>query len=172
MIRRMEQRDVSRMIELGRAMHAESIYADCDFDVAQLEQLGNALLAGGLAGGVFGAANMAAWVAEDPRPVLPEEIAAGADPHALVGMFVATCGTMWFGKDRIAGDLAFYVVPEWRGGMTSVLLLRQFEAWARGEAEAKFIAPGISTRIDHERVRALYLKLGYRPFGERFLKEV
>jgi GNAT superfamily N-acetyltransferase len=180
MIRRMEERDVARMISMGIAMHAESIYARCNLDLERLREIGMAILSQEAqrarpiadGGGRTYPANLAAWVAEDPRPLLPEELAAGADPHAIVGMFVASCGPMWFGSDRVAGDLAFYVAPEWRGGITAVLLLRAFEAWARGEAEAKFIAPGISTRIDHERVRDLYLKLGYRPFGERFLKEV
>jgi GNAT superfamily N-acetyltransferase len=163
MIRRMEQRDVARVIELGRAMHAESIYHACSFDPAKLEALGAAILAGS----AIGPANLAAFVAESSAPPEDDE-----DPDEIIGLFVATCGPMWFGNDRVAGDLAFYVKPEMRGGWTAVLLVKQFEAWARGDAEAKWLAPGISTRIDHERVRDLYLKLGYRPFGERFLKEV
>jgi GNAT superfamily N-acetyltransferase len=164
MIRRLRSDDIETVIALGRAMHAESIYAGCDFDAAKLQALGEIITGNdqGLAQGV-GPENIAAFVAESDHPDHDGE---------LVGMFVATCNPMWFGRDRIAGDLAFYVTPPARGRITALLLLRQFEAWARGPAEAKWIAPGISTRIDHERVRDLYLKLGYRPFGERFLKEV
>jgi len=160
MIRRLEERDVEAVLELGSAMHAESVYAGCEFDLVKLAQLADVILRGAPIGAPEG---LACFVAESDHP----------DHHGqLVGMFVATCQPMWFGNDRIAGDLAFYVTPARRGGAAALLLVKQFEAWARGPAEARWLAPGISTRVDVERTREFFHRLGYRPWGERFLKEI
>src|SRR3954468_15282832 len=114
MIRRLRGDDVETVIELGRAMHAESVYAACSFDAAKLEALAGQILAYVPSS----PESLACFVAESDHP----------DFHGmLVGMFVATCQPMWFGSDRIAGDLAFYVTPSRRGGFAALLLLKQFE---------------------------------------------
>lgn len=68
-------------------------------------------------------------------------------------------------------DLLVYVVPEHRGGMAGVRMIRMLEAWARKRG-ADGMMLGQSTGVgDIERVRALYERMGYRLTGVNAMKE-
>lgn len=159
MIRRMVATDIEGLIALGRLMHAESVYRDLDFSDDKIRTLASEVLADD----GKPAQDWACFVAEG---------AAGSAGGGLIGFFVAHSGESWFGRDRIAGDLGLFVHPTHRGGATALLLVKAFEAWGRGPGNARWLTPAISTCVYPERTRDFYQRLGYAPWGERFIKEV
>lgn len=65
---------------------------------------------------------------------------------------------------RVASDLLFYIVPEKRGTLMGMRLLKAYIAWAKdkGCAEARL---SIASGINEKRVGRMYERLGFKPFG-------
>ena len=49
----------------------------------------------------------------------------------LCGTLIGAVTTYPYSKALIAGDYIWYIIPESRGGMTGVRLMRMMESWAR-----------------------------------------
>ncbi|AIT13702.1 acetyltransferase [Salmonella phage BP12B] len=64
----------------------------------------------------------------------------------------------------VASDLLFYIIPEKRGSLAGVRLLKAYKSWAkeRGCIEARL---SIASGINEERVGRMYNRLGFTPFG-------
>ena len=79
----------------------------------------------------------------------------------IVGFILGFCTEHYFTTDKIANDLAVYVLPEFRGGSSVMRLIKGFTDWARSQG-AKSVSLGISTGIDVERTAQLYEALGFK----------
>lgn len=68
---------------------------------------------------------------------------------------------------RVASDYLFYIVPERRGTMLGVRLIKAYTAWAKSIScvEARL---SIASGINEEKMGKLYQRLGYSPFGTVF----
>lgn len=144
-VRRATAADVDALVEMGRAMHAESPrYRDKTFSADKLRQL---------------AAHLSAH---------PEQgaVLVAAGPDGAVGMFVGILGERWFGTDRYATDLAVYVKPEHRGTSAFLRLVRAAERWA-AECGVEEIDLGVSTGTDTEHTVHAYQRLGYTLLATR-----
>lgn len=143
-VRTATEADVPELLEMGRAMHAESPrYRHRHYSPDKVEQFARRLVATG-----------GTHVAEiDGR---------------IVGMFAGFVVEDWFGNDRVASDFVVYVRPEHRGSSAFVRLVKAFEKWAAGQGAVE-IAPGVSTEVDPDKTVALYERLGYRALGARVL---
>lgn len=143
-VRYATEADIPALIELGRAMHAESPrFAVHQYSPAKTAATIQFLIAHGV--------------------VLVAEKA--GEPVGMMGGMVAPQPFL----DSMQGvELAVYVAPAHRG-RTGMRLIRAFEAWAfdRGADE---ITLGISTEVDIERTAALYERLGYRRSGITTIK--
>lgn len=106
-VRHANERDIPQLIDLGRLMHAESSFAHMDFDAMVL---GEYLLR---------------MLHHDEGLVL-----VAADKGRIAGAFLGVTVQSYFGRDRIACDIALFVAPDTRGQHVGQELVSHFHAWA------------------------------------------
>jgi hypothetical protein len=140
--------DVPAILEMGRAMHAESPrYQGLGFDAEKVWHR--------------------AWHTVDTGGAF-----VAVKDGRIVGMVAGYVVENWFGGDNIASDYVFYLIPEERRiGRSAFLLWRAFEAWAAARG-ARDIAPGTTTGVDAEGTARFFMKLGYTPTGGVFFKRL
>lgn len=139
--------DTERLIELGRKMHFESWYRDFDYDAEKVRTFIGMTL-------------------ESPSYlglVLEHE-------DEAVGFFWAAETEHFFGRDKYACDIVFYIEPEHRGGMAATRMIRAFEAWCRIR-RVKEIHIGTSTGIATERTVRFFTKMGFHSPAMGFRKK-
>lgn len=78
----------------------------------------------------------------------------------IVGLMAGLVSEHFFSNAKMATDLAVYVIPEARGGMAGVALIKAFEKRAK-ELGADECQPGVSAGISDELAVELYERLGY-----------
>lgn len=139
LVREATRDDVGAVMEMGRAMHAESpSLRGLDYDEAKVLNLIEFLIANPNSGGVL--------VAEIEGKI--------------GGMLLFFVAEHFFGKDKYASDLCVYLRPEHRGGRGFLRLIRAFETRA-GELGVAEKLLGISTGVHPERTAAALTRLGY-----------
>lgn len=89
----------------------------------------------------------------------------------LVGCMIGLTFCYPYSNTLVAGDYIWYVVPEHRGGMVGVRLIRMFENWAR-DVGAVNICTGATSGINSKRGAAFLEKLGYSPVGTSVQKDL
>ena len=147
MIREATYDDLPALIELGRAMHAESPnWSPWRFDAERLR----VTLAG---------------LVDAPHGCLL--VAESAD--GLTGGMVAVAARHWCCDVLQATDLALFVDPEHRGGTTAARLVRAYLAWCASRGAVPMA--GVSTGVNAERTQALFQALGARPLGTTWIWE-
>lgn len=145
-----ERRFVDQVLELARAMHAESVFhRDIPLDEAKLIQQIEA-----------GSALPHVYFRLCVR-----------DDEVVLGGFFGTISSIYFSTERVAKDLAWFVRPTARGSAAAVALLADFEAWA-AERGVQHVMVGQSTGVRPETTKALYERLGYRAVGVNTVKRV
>lgn len=143
-IREVQPEDFSRLLDMAKAMHAESPeLQELTFDESRAAHTIMAVFA-------THRADYNGWV------MLTE--------GQIVGALFAYCSDTFYSRDLVAGDLVVYVSPEHRGNRAVVKMIRAYEAWAR-ERGAKIIYLGVSTGTNTERSQRLFERLGYRAIG-------
>lgn len=132
---------MSDVVALGRLMHRESAYRDLDFSESKVRQLA-------LVG-----ANSSGWYL---RLAYEGETPVGLMAGQIVGYY--------FGDDRMASDLAWYVVPERRGTPIAVCLAKGYVdwAWSMGVREVKL---STSTNVEAEKTARLLERMGFERIG-------
>lgn len=140
MLRNATHADIPRLVELGRAMHAEAPhFSGLRFDGAKL---------GATIGHVIdhGFARVAVV---DGR---------------IVGGMLALATPHWFSPDLVACDLALFIDAEHRGGTAGPRLLQAYAEWAR-DMGAAIVTLGLTTGINTERTAAMCERMGWRRAG-------
>ena len=89
----------------------------------------------------------------------------------VFGGFYGHYHATFFSHEIIANDLVWFVKKNRRGSAAAILLLADFERWAK-EQGAKKVMVGQSTARDIERTTKMYLHCGYRVIGYNTVKEV
>lgn len=142
MIRAATLDDIPALVALGRVMHAESpVYSRLRFDADIL------------------AANIAAVIGSPRGFAQVCEIDGG-----LAGGLLAAAVPHWCSPDLVACDLALFVHPEHRGGMTAPRLVERYREWGTGIG-AVIIQLGIMTGVQPERTQAMCERLGWQRQG-------
>jgi len=149
MIREYQASDIDAMIKLGAMFHDQGGYSHLDYDPQDLRNLGHSALTD--------RQNYAAFVA--------------VDGNILKGMIAGFIYKHFFGSDKCAADLLFYVDPLFRGGTTGPRLLKRLEVWAK-DSGAKDLVLGISSSIHADRTAQLYEKLGFPQIGTMHKKRL
>ncbi len=78
----------------------------------------------------------------------------------LRGLMFGIATRTWYDSELNASELLLYILPEYRGGMLAVRLIKQFElaALQRG---CVHVRAGASTLVNTEQTLSLYERLGY-----------
>jgi hypothetical protein len=154
-IRRAKESDIETLIDMGRALHAESPrYQAMAFSPEKLRRLWPQLQ------GTLLTEVGCIFVAEGTS--------------GLTGMTIGLAAERWFSDERYLTDLTVYVRPEIRsslaGGRAFRGLVRALEAWG---AEQGLAGPvlGVSTDIHASQTVASYERLGYRLAGYTMVKK-
>lgn len=136
--------DVPRIIEMARAMHAESRYSVVPMDDARVTALIERLIDG--AGAVF----------------------VHRCDGVPVGMAVVQCAEDFFSGTKTAYEYAIYAEPGHRGGLAGARLLQAYIKWAQ-EQGAQFLHAGITTGVNTDRSGQLYERFGLEPIGRLYM---
>lgn len=135
--------DIPRLIELGRQMHAEApAYKRLGFDDAKV----TAMLERAMKDGIL--------------------LVAATPEETIVGGFMGMLGEYWFSRDKCFIDLAVFVEPGRRGGITAARLVKGAKAWCQEQgvqpADVQF---GVSTGVHPEATGQFYEALGFQLSG-------
>jgi len=142
MIREMLLSDIDGIVDVvGRRMFAESAFRDLDYDESKSRLYLSRIICGDRS---FGC------VAEVDGEV--------------VGFFTGYVSEYFFGRDLIATEELWYVVPGHRSSALGLGLLGAFEDWARGMG-VREVCVGLSTGNDPARVGGILERRGYRQMG-------
>lgn len=134
--------DIPRMIELGRAMHAESAaFSAMSFDADRL-------------------ASTARVAVESPHGFA----AVVERDGVVIGGLLAMATPHYFSRDLVACDLALFIDSQRRGGMAAARLIGAYADWARSVGAAKTLL-AIMAGINSDVLEALCLRLGGRRAG-------
>ena len=140
MIRAATLADVPALVDLGRAMHAESErFSRLQFDPERL--------------------------AATLRLAIERHFAQVVDVDGkLIGGMVALLTPHWFSPDLTACDLALFMTPECRGTIAAARLLNAYAFWARGHG-SKLTLFGVMSGVHVEQTVAMCERLGWRRAG-------
>jgi GNAT superfamily N-acetyltransferase len=145
MLRCATEADFPRLVELGRAMHAEGSYASMPFDPEVLTRT-------------------LAFVRKSGFICVNE--AAG---H-IDAVMVAVISPSWFGPGQTVSDLALFVEPAARGGTVAYRLIEAFVRWAESKkVHAMYL--GVTTGVHPEQTGRLYERLGFQPVGGLYMRK-
>lgn len=149
MIRAATTFDIPRLLDLARAMHAESRFAD-RYPLAEDK------LATMLEGAILSRVWCALVVERDGE---------------VIGGFVGYVSEQWFSRAKVAQDVALFIEPSRRGGMEAVRLIQSFAAWGRDQG-AIDIEIGVNTGVQMERTGRLLAAAGFNLVGQLYTKGV
>lgn len=141
-MRRATKNDIPTMIELGKAMHAESRFRNFKFNDDKAARF------------------LDYAVAEKSLIVLVD----GEPAHA---MMIAYVQPFWWGDALESDDLLLYVTPKMRGKSSAVRLVKEYKRIAKSMGVAD---PRISTAtgVETERTAKLFERLGFEGTGLMF----
>lgn len=132
--------DVDAIVEMGEAMAKESVYSDLGFSMEKVRKLA----------GIAIQANWFVRIVERNGEV--------------AGMMAAYCLPHWFSDVLTCSDILLYVKPEHRGGFAAVMLVSDFQDWARNTG-AKLVTVGVTASKDPDSVVDFYRARGFVPMG-------
>lgn len=138
-----------QMIEIAMGIHGDSVYGDLPLDEAKLIRQ---LAACG-----------------DIVPDRYFRLAVREDE--VLGGFYGHVRKTFFCDEILAHDLGWWVKPASRGGRAAILLLADFEKWAK-EQGARKVMVGQSTGRNIEQTTKLYEHCGYRVIGFNTVKDL
>lgn len=147
-IRLAQASDEGVLLNLGRAMHAESRFAHYPLQEDKVKGLVDAAL-------------------KDPKGrciLLAESASTG-----VAGMLGGYVLPLFFTDALIAQDQLFYVLPQHRGSSAAVKLLMGFERWAQNRQVTE-ININMSVAIDMARFDRFMKHAGYRSCGQNYFK--
>lgn len=144
MITHATQEDIPALLAMAAAMHAESRFNVLDFDTQKMRPLFEHL-------------------ASHENGCL---LMAQRDGIAI-GFVAAGIAQDFFGQSLMAFEYGVYVVPEHRGSMAGVQLVKTFLCWARAR-NVHYINMGVTTGVTTDRTGALYERLGAKKVGDLY----
>jgi RimJ/RimL family protein N-acetyltransferase len=139
--------DFDALRDLGRMMHEEGSYSHLEFSDRRLFETFERYM-------------------NDPDRI--GIIAMKGDkPCGMIGGYVSK---YYFSDELVAGDIAWFVVPEYRGSRVGLHLLDAFENWAKAKKVSE-LRIGISTGVNMEAFDRLMKKRGYSMVGANYRLE-
>lgn len=146
MIRHATYDDIPELIELGRAHVAETV-PHLDFYPVTVMEYATIFL-------------------NNPDCCL---LVYNQDDKPVGYLYGYLAGFLFNKTQKMSAQELWYVRPEYRGRMGGVLLIKEYEKWAREKGAAE-IHSGVVTEHVSERVSKLFGHLGFRQTGQYFKK--
>lgn len=87
------------------------------------------------------------------------------------GVILGELGETWFGPNKVARGVLWYVKPEKRGSTLAWRLLKAFDGEARARG-AKYAKQDLDNPARIGLVENVYHKMGYRDFSKSYVKEL
>ncbi|WP_179216540.1 GNAT family N-acetyltransferase [Achromobacter xylosoxidans] len=81
----------------------------------------------------------------------------------LVGGILAIAAPNWMSEELIAQEVALFMLPQYRGTFTAARLVCAMAAWSKAKG-ARWVEAGVSTGVHTERTAGLYRRLGFHPY--------
>jgi GNAT superfamily N-acetyltransferase len=149
MIRELEPSDIAEVMQLAKAMHAESpFYSRYPFSEQKVERLCEVFLEN------------------------PDWLCVVAEfNEKMIGFLAVTIVPTFFGDARFVEDISFYVTPKYRGTSAALRLIRTVEAWAIAN-NVEAIRVGVTTGTNPGPTGNFFLRLGYEESGRLYTKLV
>ena len=145
--REITNEDFPALCDLGQMMHEEGSYSHLKFSKPRLLETFKRYM-------------------DDPDRI--GIIAMQGDkPCGMIGGYVSK---YYFSDQIVASDIAWFVLPEFRGTMIGVRLLDAFEDWAKSKGVSE-LRIGISTGVNMEAFDRLMKKRGYSMVGANYRLE-
>jgi len=147
MIRKAQNKDLSKIVTLSKEGHAESVITTAPLDVKTLRT------------------NLQICILSAEHLVLVVDI-----EDEIKGIMIGVTHQLWYSRKKQATDLFFYVSPSARGGGWGTKLMRRFISWAKENPGVKEIMLGISSGLDDvDRTKTLYERMGAIRIGENYV---
>jgi len=141
-VRRAMLEDVDDIVAIARRFHRESpIHSRLSFNDGKVRHL--------------------ITVALEDHDWLP---CVAVDREGICGAALIFALPDFFSYDKVAGDFAFYVMPERRGSRASLLLLDHIMDWAERKG-VKRLDIGIRTGINQDAAERFFVKRGMHRTG-------
>ena len=145
--REITNEDFPALCDLGQMMHEEGSYSHLKFSKARLLETFKRYM-------------------NDPDRIGIVAMQ-GDKPCGMIGGYVSK---YYFSDELVAGDIAWFVVPEYRGSRVGLHLLDAFEDWAKSKGVSE-LRIGISTGVNMEAFDRLMKKRGYSMVGANYRLE-
>jgi GNAT superfamily N-acetyltransferase len=144
MIRPALASDLDDIVAMGALMHAESRYSRFKYSAEKVRAIAENLLNN-----------------DDGLLLVAER------DNQIIGFFAGGAEEHFCSDGKISGDIAVYIVPEYRNGLSGPRLIDAYTGWAQRRG-VEIIETGVSTGINLEGTTRLYRGLGYRVAGYLF----
>ncbi len=138
-----------QMIVIGHEMHRDSIYADLPFDEDKLIR----------------------QLACCGTTVLDRYFRLAVRDGVVFGGFFGHVRRAFFCDELLAHDMGWWVMGNKRGSAAAIMLLLDFERWAK-EQGARKVMVGQSTAINIQGTTKLYEHCGFRIIGFNTVKDI
>ena len=92
------------------------------------------------------------------------------DGPKIVGVFLATVSEVSFSEEKVASELAFWLLPDYRKSRRVLDLISAFEYWAKHIAKVRYAILS-KTPLQDETERS-YQRLGYGKVETNYLKKL
>jgi len=141
--------DFAPMLRMASLMHQESpVYKDLTLDEAKLLDLCHLAVA---------------------HPELATILVATHSDGRIIGMLGAVATQEYFGPDTTTCDLFLYVLPEHRGSMAALRLIKKYQKWAE-DLGATRINLGITTGLFLKETGRLFEAAGFTHSGHQYTR--
>jgi len=150
-VRAANEGDVDAVVDLGKVMHGESVFAKHDFDRDHLVNYASHAINTPELFGLF--------VNEDSNGEIDGVVGGYLAPH-------------YFSPNiKVAYDFLIYIHPSSRGGLAAARLMRKYEKWAK-QAGAYEVSFAVFAGINNDSAHRFLRGLGYGQKAVVFKKEI
>lgn len=139
--------EIPVLVEIGKALHEESVYSNLPFDE-----------------------DLVYFFIEDAMTNDKMYIKIAVVNGDIIGGFMGGLNLYCFCDEVYAQDYIVFILPKNRGGFAITKLLKDFEEWAV-QHKAKQICLATSSGVKLKRTHDLYSHLGYTVHGAVYKKE-
>jgi len=145
MVRPVQQEEIPYLVSMGKRLHSESLFRSMDYHEEMVEKLGR-------------------FASADDNFFF--QVIVHIETDVPVGMLIGMMQSTFFGLDKIAADMLFFVEPEHRGQCNAALreITTHYRNWGfyRGAKRVYLIT---STGIEPERTAKAYEACGFKQVG-------
>jgi hypothetical protein len=92
------------------------------------------------------------------------------DGNKVIGVFLGSVAEVTFSSEKIATEVAFWLLPGYRKSRRAVDMLDAYEYWAKHIAKVRFVLTAETPAED--RTPRAYARLGYSHIETNYLKKV